>query len=124
MKQIDFRSASITLEINACPRRGDGYAVSGLSVVIMSQPSPLFSLPETRQERWLLLSQLIAEWYRPLTRGDGYSDDELQQCRTRLGTPVPTAMREWYGLAGRRDDVWNQQDTLLSPARVFCEAGV
>jgi hypothetical protein len=88
------------------------------------QPSALLNLPGKRSERWPLLASLIAEWYRPLAPGDGYGGEELRQSAERLGITIPTAMREWYGLAGRRDDVWSQQDTLLSPKKLFCEDGV
>src|SRR6266511_2279252 len=90
----------------------------------MSEPSPLLSLPETRPERWALLSRLISDWYRPLADGDGYGDEELRRSAERLGAPIPAAMREWYGLAGLRDDVWSNQDTLLSPEDLFCEDDV
>lgn len=75
-------------------------------------------------QRWDILSRFIADWYRPLAPGDGYSAAELEQCATRLAIPLPTALREWYRTAGRRDDVWRQQDTLLSPEELFCEDGV
>ena len=88
------------------------------------QPSPLLNLPRNRSERWPLLASLIAEWYQPLGPGDGYGAEELGQSAERLGIAIPIAMREWYSLAGRRDDVWSQQDTLLSPKKLFCEDGV
>lgn len=90
----------------------------------MPESSPLLKLPESRAERWELLSRFIADWYSPLTAGDGYTEAELQQCATRLATPLPAALCEWYGTAGRRDDVWHQQDTLLSPEELFCKDGV
>ena len=90
----------------------------------MPQPSPLLNLPNTRRERWELLSGFIADWYHPLTSGDGYTDGELQQCAAHLGITLPAALSEWYEVAGRRDDVWQQQDTLLSPDKLYCEDGV
>jgi len=90
----------------------------------MPQSSLLLNLPKTREERWELLSCFLADWYPPLTNGDGYSRAELQQCEARLATPLPAALREWYEAAGKRDDIWRQQDTLLAPDKLFCEDGV
>lgn len=90
----------------------------------MPESSPLLSLPQTRAERWELLSGFIADWYRPLNLGDGYSDAEMRECAARLGTPFPAALCEWYEAAGRRDDIWQKQDTLLSPDKLFCKDGV
>ncbi len=87
-------------------------------------PSPLLSIPDDRSSRWALLSSLIAEWYRPLSGGDGFPIAALDACEKRLSTRLPAAMREWYGLAGRREDVWNCQDTLLSPDELIVEGGV
>src|SRR5207302_2034323 len=87
-------------------------------VVTMPQPSPLLNLPQARSERWALLSQLVTHWYTPLIQRDGYDAEDLQQCGERLGVPIPAALREWYCLAGRRSDIWNRQDTLLSPERL------
>ena len=92
--------------------------------MVSSLASPLLKLPETRQERWALLAQLIAHWYAPLTQADGYTDEELKQCASRLGIILPPALQEWYRLAGKRRDVWCQQDTLLAPADMFTEKGV
>ncbi|HEU4391503.1 MAG TPA: hypothetical protein VFV34_27180, partial [Blastocatellia bacterium] len=90
----------------------------------MPQPSPLLTLPKTRPERWELLSSFIADWYHPLMPGDGYADAELQRCAARLALPLPPALCEWYEATGKRDDVWRQQDTLLSPDKLFCDDGV
>ena len=90
----------------------------------MPQPSPILNLPKTRTERWDILSDFIAEWYHPLRPGDGYTRAEMQQCAARLGTPLPVALCEWYEMAGRRDDIWGEQDRLLSPEELYCEDGV
>jgi len=90
----------------------------------MPQPSPILNLPKTRTERWDILSDFIAEWYHPVRPGDGYTRAEMQQCAARLGTPLPVALCEWYEMAGRRDDIWSEQDRLLSPEELYCEDGV
>jgi uncharacterized protein (TIGR02996 family) len=80
---------------------------------------PLFThLPPTRPERWRLVEEFISIWRKPLGPRDGYSEDELEAAERRLGFALPLALREWYALAGRRDDVWSIQDHLLAPHEV------
>jgi hypothetical protein len=77
--------------------------------------SPMFTcLPARRSDRWLAVSQFISGWYHPLSSGDGYSDSEISLCQSALGITFPRALREWYELAGKRKDVWCNQDSLLS----------
>ncbi len=74
---------------------------------------PLFtSLPQHRAERWRLVEEFIGVWYRPLAAGDGASEEELWATEKRLGFRLPTALREWHALAGKRKDVWSKQDHL------------
>jgi hypothetical protein len=81
------------------------------------------ALPKPRQ-----LASFVAGWYQPLTERDGYEADELDSAERRLGVRMPLALREWYALAGKRPDIWSQQDHLLAPselqivdnALVFC----
>jgi hypothetical protein len=77
--------------------------------------SPFKVLPEERSRKWDLLRELVAAWYRPLSEGDGVSSTELDAAEERLGIRLPEALREWYLLAGRRQDIWSRQDALLSP---------
>jgi uncharacterized protein (TIGR02996 family) len=77
---------------------------------------PMFTnLPESRPERWRLVEEFIELWYRPLQAGDGASEAELVDAEKQLGFRLPAALREWYALAGKREDVWSIQDTLLDP---------
>lgn len=58
-----------------------------------------------REDRWSLLKDFIAEWHSPLEPGDGYPASELDAAEQRLRLKLPLALREWYGLAGKRDDL-------------------
>lgn len=79
--------------------------------------SPMFTrLPDRRVERWRLVEEFIDVWYAPLKAGDGASEEELAAAEQRLGFPLPAALREWYGLAGNRGDVWSMQDHLVRPS--------
>lgn len=59
-----------------------------------------------RQDRWSLLKDFVAEWHTPLQEGDGYSATELDEAERRLGFALPPALREWYQLAGQRDELF------------------
>ena len=78
-------------------------------------PNPLLKLPSTCEERFALLSRLIADWYDPVNDGDGFEDADFERSSTRLGLPIPAALRRWYQMSGRRKDVWSLQDILLPP---------
>lgn len=67
-----------------------------------------------RQDRWSLFKDFVAEWYAPLRDGDGYSAEELDAAERRLGVALPVALREWYMLAGRREDITARQNFLVS----------
>src|SRR5687768_8324301 len=90
----------------------------------MAEESPFKSIPNTRADRWALLSQLINQWHGPLLPEDGHTEGELDSTLTRLRCTLPLALREWYRLAGRRNDVWNQQDHLLPPDKLDIDDGV
>ena len=65
------------------------------------------------------MKDFIAEWHGPLEDGDGYSAAELDAAEQRLGLKLPMALREWYGLAGKRKDLTAVQNFLRSPDRVY-----
>jgi hypothetical protein len=73
----------------------------------MSVTSLLAEIPNDRSDRWSLLRDVIAQWYAPLQACDGVVPDE--------GMVLPTALREWYVLAGARKDIWSRQDHFLRP---------
>jgi len=76
------------------------------------------------EDRWSLLKDFITEWHGPLKRGDGYPASELNAAEKRLGLKLPAALREWYGLAGRREDVFAMQNLLVSPEELEVEEGL
>ena len=79
----------------------------------------------TRQDRWSLLKDFIAEWHRPLTSGSGYSAAELDAAEQRLELKLPEALRELYQFAGRWEDVFvATQNFLVSPEELEIEEGL
>ncbi len=70
---------------------------------------------ESSEDRWSLLKDFVAEWHAPLQFGDGYSQEDLDAAERRLGFALPTALREWYGLAGKRKDIIARQNYLVVP---------
>jgi hypothetical protein len=71
-----------------------------------------------RQRTWDFIAEFAAAWTRPLSPGDGYSEDVLWAVAERLGVRLPAALREAYLLFGRREDLTARQDPLLSPDRL------
>lgn len=65
-----------------------------------------------RQRVWGFIAEFAAAWARPLSPGDGYSEDVLWAVGERLGVRLPAALREAYLLFGRRSDLTAQQDPL------------
>lgn len=53
----------------------------------------------------------VGELYPPLAPGHGYDEAEVAEAEARLGLRLPRVLREFYLLAGRREDVtrrWTQ----------------
>ena len=69
----------------------------------------------TRQDRWSLLKDFIAEWHRPLEDGDGYSAAEIDAAEQRLGLKLPVALRECYGLAGKFLEAFSVDPYAFTP---------
>ena len=76
-------------------------------------PETELLVPET--DRWARLKAFVAEWHTPLTEADGIPEAELVAAETRLDITLPTALKEWYRLAGRRTNITRQQNFLLLP---------
>lgn len=64
------------------------------------------------------MRRFLARWYPPLTQEDGISSLELNEAENRLGLKLPTALRDWYTLAGAREDINIAQNSLLRPAEL------
>jgi uncharacterized protein (TIGR02996 family) len=81
---------------------------------------PLFGeLPKERKYRWRLAEEFIDIWHGGLKRGDGYSDEELDQAERQLTAKLPMALREWYQFAGKRGDIWSSHGELIPPDRLL-----
>jgi len=72
-------------------------------------------IPNARSARWALLRDVAAQWYPPIETDDGVPSADLDSAESRLGISFPSALREWYTLAGHRKDIWSRQDHLLPP---------
>ncbi|HEY9617892.1 MAG TPA: hypothetical protein V6C64_13695 [Microcoleaceae cyanobacterium] len=81
----------------------------------MDSPSLLQNIPTQREARWQLLKEMIADWYPPLSDGNGFDHATIAQAEQALGLSLPVALKEWYGLAGRRVDIWSRQDEFIIP---------
>jgi uncharacterized protein (TIGR02996 family) len=108
------RYADLKLREKALRGRIDAKWLATMGLV--PKHRPLFStLPTRRVERWRLVEEFIDVWYSPLQAADGFSEEKLTATEKRLGFGLPAALREWYALAGRRKDVWSNQDYLVLP---------
>jgi hypothetical protein len=58
---------------------------------------------------------LISRWKRPLVEGDGLAEEAIAAGETRLGVRFPAVLREWYRIAGKRDDLTVSQVALWLP---------
>jgi hypothetical protein len=85
---------------------------------MMRDSSPFRDIPDRRTERWDRLREFVSQWYPPLLPVDGLSAEEFATAESRLQIRLPPALHEWYGIAGRRDDIWSRQDKFLRPDRL------
>jgi hypothetical protein len=69
----------------------------------------------SRQGAWRFVRRFAQSWLTPLTIDDGWTNADLQAAERRLGLRLPPAIREAYGLFGRRQDLTSVQDRLLGP---------
>ncbi|WET76226.1 SMI1/KNR4 family protein [Amycolatopsis sp. QT-25] len=68
-----------------------------------------------RAGAWRFIQGFAAHWMSPLGQDDGCGEAELTAAEDRLGLRLPAALREAYGLFGRRADLTSNQDELFSP---------
>jgi len=89
-------------------------AASRISAALQAAVAP--TAPADRTAAWHLAELLAADWSeRPLIPADGYTDTDLDAAASRLGHPLPAALREALKLFGRRDDLTRNQDPLAAP---------
>jgi hypothetical protein len=74
---------------------------------------------DDRHAAWRFIRGFAANWLTPLTDDDGCTDAELDAAEARLGVRLPAALREAYGLFGRRHDLTSSEDTFLGPAGLY-----
>jgi hypothetical protein len=75
-----------------------------------------------RAGAWQFIRDFARLWRSPLADGDGYSEADISAAQERLGVRFPAALREAYGLFGRREDLTSNQNDLFSPGQL-CLAG-
>jgi hypothetical protein len=61
---------------------------------------------------------LISRWKRPLVEGDGLAEEAIAAGEARLGVRLPAVLREWYRIAGERDDLTVTQVALWLPGEL------
>ncbi|MET9857361.1 hypothetical protein ABZY57_31080 [Streptomyces sp. NPDC006450] len=76
-----------------------------------------------RADAWRFIKGFVAHWRKPVRAGDGCEFEELTEAEWRLGSPLPTALWEAYGLFGRRADLTSVQDSLLSLEHLYVDDG-
>lgn len=78
---------------------------------------------DDRAEAWRFLTRFAADWRSPLAASDGYDASTLDETEQRLGVLLPAALREVYGLLGRRDDLIRNEDRLQRPDELYISEG-
>lgn len=82
----------------------DGLLAAALTAHARAGTTPPWDLIAA-SPRWRGLTSFVSRWYsRPLVPGDGCTAVELCATEQRLERRLPSAVREWFLLAGRRDD--------------------
>lgn len=71
---------------------------------------------------WSRQSPHIRTLFRPWQPGDGYDEATLQTAEARLGVRLPTILRTFYRVWGRRRDLTKMRDALLAPEDVELRA--
>jgi len=75
----------------------------------MDSPSPFLVIPHTRESRWRLIEEVIAQWY---PAGSG------QAVPSGNAPPSPpethcAGLQEWYAFVRRQPGIWCRQDSLF-----------
>lgn len=69
-------------------------------------------------ERWSATLNLINLFWLPLRAQDRILEERIAAAEERLGVRLPAALREWYLLAGGRNDFMGNQDSLNPPEEI------
>lgn len=77
-----------------------------------------------RSPRWRGFIDFAARFVEPLGPDDGLTSGELDRTEERLGLRLPRALREWYRLAGRREDVLGRRDHPVPAHELEVQDGV
>lgn len=78
-----------------------------------------------REATWRFVARFARHWLgAPVDGESGVDEARIVEAEQRLGLSFPAAVRELYALAGRRRDMWSNQDELLSIGKVYVEDGV
>jgi ankyrin repeat protein len=65
--------------------------------------------------------QAVEKLFDPLTSEDGTPEEEIAEAENRLGFHLPQTLREFYLLAGRRDDLNQSHHYLFNPEELSVE---
>jgi hypothetical protein len=85
---------------------------------------PLFTkMPLVREHRWRLISEFIETWHGPPGNSPGCTPKQISVAETKLGRPLPAALREWYERFGQHTGYWQGQDVWLDLQELSIEAG-
>lgn len=66
------------------------------------------------EQYWSDYRHLTARLLPPLGREDGIPEADIARAEARLGFPLPALLREFYALAGNRDDINQSFEYLVS----------
>jgi hypothetical protein len=64
-------------------------------------------------DRWKEYRGFVAKWFPPIREGEGVLPSALVKAEERLGFLLPTAVREFYLLAGNREDLIRRYNQLI-----------
>jgi hypothetical protein len=70
------------------------------------------------ESAWRFIRLFAAHYAGPITAGDGVSESELVAAEERLGFLLPRTLRDLHLMLGRRKDLTQKQDSLLTPPEI------
>ncbi|MBL0888311.1 hypothetical protein [Myceligenerans indicum] len=78
-----------------------------------------------REAAWRFVARFARHWLGAALDGEsGVEEPRIVEAEQRLGLSFPAAVCELYALAGRRRDLWSNQDELLSIGKLYVQDGV